>query len=105
MRQIIESPAAFSDLIEIADYLTDNADAETVHQVLYAIRQSFTLLTEMPGVGALRAYASPELQALRMWAVPKFPNYLIFYDTDEQTVIIRRILHGARNIEILLSQP
>ena len=59
----------------------------------------------MPGGGALRDYGDPALAGLRMWPIPKFPKYLIFYLTTEKTVEIVRVLHGAQNLQAIFAPP
>ena len=48
-------------------------------------------------MGSPRDYG-PNYPGLRMWHVPKFPKYLIFYQATDIELIIRRVLHGAQDI-------
>ena len=52
----------------------------------------------MPEVGVRRAFKNRQLEDLRMWPVPGFNNFLIFYRVTPRSVQIVRILHGAQNI-------
>jgi len=38
-----------------------------------------------------------------MRATVGFPNHLIFYTTTDQTLTIRRVLHGSRNIQAIFT--
>ena len=58
----------------------------------------------MPGMGVSREYGNPRLKGMRMWPVPGFKNYLIFYRATETELEVLRVLHGARDIESLF-QP
>jgi plasmid stabilization system protein ParE len=43
-----------------------------------------------------RRSSRPEWRAVRMAVLRRF-GYLVFYTFEENTVIIRRVIHGARN--------
>ena len=53
-------------------------------------------------VGRLREFRSARLAGLRSWPVPGFPKHLIFYRVDEDLVEVVRVLHGARDLAIVL---
>ncbi len=59
-------------------------------------------MLEMPEAGATRAFQDPRLEGIRMWPVPGFPRFLIFYRVQQGEVEVIRILHGARNIARIL---
>ncbi|MCW3060199.1 MAG: hypothetical protein JWQ02_2020 [Capsulimonas sp.] len=81
MLKSVESPAALSDLIEIADYLTDHAGAEVAHQAIEAIRQSFTLLRAMPGLGVTRSFKSPELHEISIRSLKRRKALSVRHDS------------------------
>jgi hypothetical protein len=41
---------------------------------------------------------------MRSLHVPDFRNYVIYYQVTEQELIIRRILHGARDAEWIFEE-
>lgn len=41
---------------------------------------------------------------MRMFPVKKFDNYLIFYQSTEEEVLVVRVLHGARDIAALFEE-
>jgi plasmid stabilization system protein ParE len=49
-----------------------------------------------------KAFENPELDGIRMWPIPDFPNHLIFYRLIETGVEIVRVLHSARDIALVL---
>lgn len=58
----------------------------------------------MPDVGVLRAYGSRRLHAVRVWPVPGFRRFPIFYRVGSATVEVIRVLHSARDISRVLKR-
>ena len=83
--------------MEAADYIAEHGRFDASDRFLAATESAFQKLVVMPGMGVAREYGA-EFPGLRMWPVPKFTNYLIFYVATEETLEIVRVLHGARNI-------
>ena len=55
-------------------------------------------------IGAPRPMASTRLAGLRVWPVPHFERWLIYYVPTETAVHIIRIRHSARDVSTLLEQ-
>ncbi len=51
-----------------------------------------------------RRFDSPALSGLRMWPVPHFEHWLIFYIPTDTAVQIVRVLHGARDLPTILDR-
>ncbi len=96
--RITRSPQALIDVIERAYYVSDNAGLNASDNFLKAVESAYKQLADMPGLGSSRDYG-PAYPGLRRWHVPKFPKYLIFYQATETDLVIRRVLHGAQDIE------
>ena len=60
---------------------------------------AFERLSTTPEVGARRQVENPRFAGLRMWPVPGFKNYLIFYRMRPERVEVLRVLHGARDAD------
>lgn len=104
MREIVRRPEARDDILDAADHIAiDSLNASD--RFLLTTEKAIKLLAAMPGVGTPRDYDNPALAGLRMWPIPKFPKYLIFYLTTETTVEIVRVLHGAQNIQAIFAPP
>lgn len=58
----------------------------------------------MPDMGSTRDFHNPRFSLLRMFPVKKFENYLIFYQSMEEELLIVRVLHGARDIAALFEK-
>jgi toxin ParE1/3/4 len=82
-RKIVRHDAARSDITSEAYYIAeDNLDASD--RFLQAVEDAFRRLADFPGMGVRREYRSSTLQDLKMWPVPGFENYLIFYKATEE---------------------
>jgi toxin ParE1/3/4 len=93
MLTIRYSVPAQSDLIDIANYLERQASPAVAAAVLKRIRRQVKSLAH----NALRYRERRELGEGRR-AISVAP-YLVFYRVEGATVIVQRILHGARNIQ------
>jgi toxin ParE1/3/4 len=105
MLKVVQHPAAARDLASIARYLTSEAGRAKAHNFLYEVQIAYRLLAQMPEIGAPRSYGNTALKSLRIWLVPNFKKYVIFYVVDAETLTIIRILHGSRDIQTVLSHP
>jgi len=100
-KRVVRSGPAEVDLLEHLDYIgVDNPDAAL--RFIEAVEQAFERLSEMPEIGSVRRFNNPRLSGVRVWPVPKFTKYLIFYQVTADSVRMLRILHGARDIPALL---
>ena len=95
---------AASDAIDIADYLAGQSSFNTSDRFLNATTQAYRQLAEMPRMGSPRDYGQ-NFPGLRMWHVPRFPKYLIFYKATDTEITILRVLHGAQNTGQIFSDP
>ena len=95
---------ATNDAITIAEFLAGRSSLNTSDKFLSATTQVYRQLADMPGLGSPRDYGQ-SFSGLRMWHVPKFPKYLIFYRAIETELIILRVLHGAQDIAQIFSDP
>ena len=56
------------------------------------------MLSALPQIGTPCEFASGALHDLRMWRVPGFEVWLIFYGAGSERIDIVRALHGSREI-------
>ncbi len=105
MNEIIKTPRARQDLIELATYLYSvDPVSDASERLLTASENVFARLAEMPGLGVAYSSAYGSQSGLRRWPVPGFRNYLIFYRPTGTGVEIVRVLHGARDIDAALME-
>lgn len=94
---------AESDLLDQVDYIGDNNPSAAL-RFIDAVESAFDRLSKMPEIGSVREFASSRLDGIRMWPLPDFPKYLIFYQVTEDSIRILRILHSARDIPTLFDE-
>ncbi len=90
------SPKAAQDLDEIFHFIAgDNPEAaERVHQT---VPRTADFLAQYPEAGKRVRNASARHAQIRWLVVPKFRNYLIFYQPWQDTVMVVRVLHAAQD--------
>ena len=81
-RKIVRHSAARQDILEEAYTIADD-NLSFFDRSLQEMGNAFRRPAEMPGLGTLRDYNRLELQWMRIWPIPNFRRYLIFYRADE----------------------
>jgi toxin ParE1/3/4 len=90
-RRIIRTDASRADLVEILSFISQD-NPRAARDLLRKFNDRLELLSDFPGAGAAR----PELRrGLRSFPVG---NYLLFYSVTRTTLVLERVLHGARNL-------
>lgn len=97
MASVIFSPKSQQDLIEIGDYIARDGRAN-------ARRFIVRLQDRCKRIGtAPLSYPSREDLAPGLRMAP-LSRYVIFFRVLDDTVRIERVLHGARNLPVVLEQ-
>ena len=99
--KVLILPAADRDLRRQLAYVDANAGLDTALRFYDAALSSFDALAAMPGMGTI--IENRVAAGLRRWRVKGFEKILVFYRYDDTAVSIIRVLHGARDIESILS--
>ncbi len=94
-------PLADRDLDDHVQYLREREPAAAL-RFIDAVFDTFETLSENPEIGAPRPFDSPALAGLRLWPVPGFERWFVFYIPADTTVQIVRVLHGARDLPTIL---
>ena len=90
------SPRAVRDLEEIRRLIAaDNPDA--AERVRLTVLDTADFLAQHPGIGRRILNARPRHADIRWLVVPKYRNYLVFYRSYQDTVMVVRILHAAQD--------
>jgi toxin ParE1/3/4 len=90
------SPKAEQDLDAIFTFIAaDNLEA--AGHVRGNILNTADLLAQYPEFGRRIHNPSPRHAQIRWFVVPKFHNYLIFYQPFQKTVMVIRVLHAAQD--------
>lgn len=105
MRRIDVSRAARADLREIWSYIGQDS-SRSARRFLLAAEKLALKLAEFPELGARFEIDHPELEGMRVFPIPRFKKYLMFYRNREDEIEVVRVIHGARDLPAILeSQP
>ena len=90
------SPKAERDLDEHCSYIaTENPEA--AERVRQTILHTADFLAQHPEVGRRIRNVTSRHAQIRWFIVPKFRNYLIFYQPFQGTIMVVRVLHAAQD--------
>lgn len=90
------SPQAAADLEKHCNYIAaDNPQAAA--RVREVILTTADFLAEHRQIGRRIRNSASRHARIRWFVVPKFRNYLIFYQAYQDTVVIVRVLHAAQD--------
>lgn len=106
MIELRVSEAAALSIVEQAEYYATVADRSLAVRWEAAVSDIIRILLKMPGMGTQCRIQSPSLTNLRWTLVPGFPNHMVFYRYSEQenVLLILQVLHGARDLQAILSE-
>ena len=96
------SEAAAADILEQADWYAEQSDEMLAQRWDSAVTSTVLRIAEFPKSGALCHFSSAELQEIRRVPVDEFPKHLIFYRVERKSVVVLRVIHGARDLDSLL---
>ena len=101
MKLIFFNPVAVADLDEIVSYIAqDNPVA--AEAVPRDILDTAECLGRQSGQGIRPDFSAPRFTGIRFLPCQRYPVYLVFYRELPAEVEVLRILHGARNLPLLL---
>lgn len=91
MPRVRISPKAEQDLDGIADYIALNNEAAS-DRFLQEIKQKSNLYAAHPGLGRRRPELGNDIRS--------FPHgaYIVYFSPESDGIMIRRVLHSARDI-------
>ena len=97
--------SARRDVIRISQHLAREAGPRTVERFLGALDRVFSRLSSSPLIGAPIESGNPLLSQLRCLSLSaRFRNYLVFYTCSANQVDVIRVLHGAQDIDSIMSR-
>jgi plasmid stabilization system protein ParE len=111
VNQLRINPKADIDIDTEASFIAGQFGVERGIQFYDACETTFNRLLMYPQIGKVRDFVNISVE-IRRWKVKGFAEYLIFYrlweteqaDTRSYTIEILRIIHGARNFEMLFKE-
>ncbi|GFE70976.1 type II toxin-antitoxin system RelE/ParE family toxin [Chroococcus sp. FPU101] len=101
--RILITPKASQDLDDLFYYIAQN-NPDAALRFFDATRKTITKLAQIPSMGSLYSVRNSRLEGLRKWSIKGFENYLIFYLTSEDLLIVVRIIHSSRDLPTILEQ-
>jgi toxin ParE1/3/4 len=96
--QVVIERAAKLDLQAIISYLENQASIDVAERFTLQAELALTQLASAPLMGSPWRTSNPRLQELRIWPVPGFRRYFVFYTSSDDRVEVLRVIHGARDI-------
>jgi toxin ParE1/3/4 len=101
--KLVIRPAAREDILRQYRYYLIEQDAEVAAvRFLEAVRVAMEYVFRRPDTGAPKVMKDSALKGLRSWPVKGFPAMRIYYLVSEDEVRVIRVLHGKRDIELVL---
>lgn len=97
MTPFVLSGAAEADLDEIREYLVTESGADAAVRVLDSLRRAILRLARFPNKGHWRPDLTDE--PMLFWSVQ---GYMIVYKPGTDPLAIARVLHGARDIQVIM---
>jgi toxin ParE1/3/4 len=102
-RQLIIRNLATQDLRQQANYILINGNVGAAEQFLEQAEATFAQILTVPRIGKSVSFLLERMGEVRQWRIKNFQEYLVFYRVQDDRIEILRILHGARDLEGLLS--
>jgi toxin ParE1/3/4 len=103
--RIQRSDYFWADLLRQVDWYRDNVGADVAEGYVNAVEATLQALARIPGLGRPRFADWPGLVGIRSWRVQKpYHRQLIFYRHDRESLMVERVLHGARDLPRRLLQ-
>ena len=97
---IVYRQKALEDITEIIRYLAPQSP-KAAQMFKERLEETTALLTQMPEIGVQRHFKHPDLANVRFVPIKQFKKYLLFYQHQENSIYIIRIVHGVQDLPML----
>lgn len=95
-----------ADIERQFEWYVRNAGWEVAEHYLDAIEATCSLLGQHPQLGPRGGFSHPRLRDWRFFIVFRpFKKHVLFYEIVGEDVIMRRAMHGHRDLPRLLLEP
>lgn len=103
--QLVERGRAEMDVQDILTYYIHEGVPRIAQRFLVKVREAYIALAGNPFLGSVYSTRHRQLQSVRQWKIKTFRNHVIYYQVLETAGIVRilRVLHGARDSELLFT--
>jgi toxin ParE1/3/4 len=95
--RVFLSPAADRDIDGHLVFIAKD-NPEAAMRFMEVAADTCVKIAQTPGMGSLRKFGIPRLEGIRMFPLPGFDKYLVFYRATSRKIEIVRVLHAARDI-------
>lgn len=99
LKPIIRRPKAAEDVENHAIYIADGS-IDAALRFLERAEQTIKGLALFPASGAPFASSVADLTGMRTKLVKDFPNHVVFYIEQEETIEVVRVLRGGQNMSV-----
>ena len=103
MRRVRIRAVARADVKEIMDHISTDRP-RTAKRFFDAFEKLAKRLADFPELGAIYESDDMVFEGLRVFSVPRFRKYLVFYRVEDDVIDIVRIIHGARDLPGILGR-
>src|ERR1700739_1837258 len=88
-----------ADIEREYEWYTLKANLEIAERYLDAVQSTVRLIELYPQIGPIGNFVYSRLNGWRYFVVVRpFNRYVLFYEIAGETVILRRVMHGYRNL-------
>jgi plasmid stabilization system protein ParE len=103
--RLAKDPQFERDLEIQFEWYEVNARPGVSDRFLSAVFLSLQELLRQPELGRVRRFRNERLRGFRSWIVgDPFDRLLLFYRIEGDLLVVKRLLHGARNLPRRLSE-
>lgn len=95
-----------ADVEQQFEWYAVNASWEVAESYLDAVEAASQLLGQHPQLGPRAEFSHPRLRDWRFIVVSRpFQKHILFYEVDDGKVLLRRAMHGHRDLPRRLVEP
>ena len=99
--KLVYRPQSLADVTECADYSFSEAGEKVAAAWYQALKKALEHIQRVPEIGRLRTdLPQPGIRTLNL---RKYPNYLVFYRLEKNSIELLCIRHGMMNLPELFS--
>jgi toxin ParE1/3/4 len=104
IQPVAQRPRARLDLLEQFVHFGEESGVELAERYVAAVNEICAMLVKQPNAGVAYDSGIAGLQGMRRFPIRGFENYQLFYIPRPGGIDVVRILHGARDIDSILSE-
>lgn len=104
--KVQKSALFIADIEQGFEWYAVNASWAVAERYLNAIQITCRLIGRYPHLGPVGHFVHPRLRQWRHFVVSRpFNNHVLFYEIGDNDVVMRRAMHGYRDLPRRLAEP